>query len=90
MESPADDKIDRLYTVGHSNHEPPALLALLRRAGVTAVADVRSSPYSRRLPQFSRPELERGLPAHGIATATIAIADLRPSSVLWTTAIATA
>ena len=44
----------RLFSVGHSNQELPQLIALLRRAGVGAVADVRSSPYSRRLPQFNR------------------------------------
>jgi uncharacterized protein (DUF488 family) len=57
----------RLFSIGHSNHEWPALLRLLRQAGVTAVADVRSSPYSRRLPQFSRGPLEGGLRQHGIA-----------------------
>jgi uncharacterized protein (DUF488 family) len=55
-----------LYSVGHSNNDWPAFLALLRRAGVTAVADVRSSPYSRRLPHFNRAELEAGLRAAGI------------------------
>jgi uncharacterized protein (DUF488 family) len=58
-----------LFSVGHSNHDPPALLALLRRAGVTAVADVRSSPYSRRLPQFNREALEAALRREGIAYA---------------------
>ncbi len=57
----------RLFTVGHSNHEPETLLELLRGAGVTAVADVRSSPFSRRLPQFNRPTLEALLRYHGIA-----------------------
>jgi uncharacterized protein (DUF488 family) len=58
---------DRLYTVGHSNHEAEVLLDLLRGAGVTALADVRSSPYSRRLPHFSRQALEAFLRHHGIA-----------------------
>jgi hypothetical protein len=57
----------RLFSVGHSNHDQPRFVRLLQGAGVTAVADVRSSPYSQRLPQFNRPELERSLPAHGIA-----------------------
>jgi uncharacterized protein (DUF488 family) len=34
---------------------------------VTAVADVRSSPYSRRLPHFSRGPLEAALRHHGLA-----------------------
>ncbi len=57
----------RLFSVGHSNQELPQLIAMLRRAGVTAVADVRSSPYSRRLPQFNRESLERELNQNGIA-----------------------
>jgi uncharacterized protein (DUF488 family) len=56
-----------LYSVGHSNHDWDSFLALLRRAGVTAVADVRSSPYSRRHPSFNREALEHGLGAAGIA-----------------------
>jgi uncharacterized protein (DUF488 family) len=56
-----------LYTVGHSNHEWPAFLALLRQAGVTALADVRSLPYSRRLPHFSRDAIERSLRGSEIA-----------------------
>src|SRR5579872_5796552 len=57
----------RLLSVGHSNHEWPRLLELLRGAGVTAVADVRSSPYSRRLPQYNRSVIEGALPQNGIA-----------------------
>jgi uncharacterized protein (DUF488 family) len=67
METSRGEPNDRLFTVGHSNHEPEVLLALLQGAGVTALADVRSSPYSRRLPQFSRPALEALLRSNGIA-----------------------
>ena len=59
----------RVFSVGHSNHEPGRFVALLREAGITAVADVRSQPYSRRLPQFSRPELEALLREYDIAYA---------------------
>jgi hypothetical protein len=59
----------RLYSVGHSNHELPAFLDLLELSGVTAIADVRSSPFSRRLPQFNRPALEPALRQRGIAYA---------------------
>jgi uncharacterized protein (DUF488 family) len=57
----------RLLSVGHSNHELAFFLALLDGAGVTAIADVRSSPFSRRLPHFSRPQLEPVLRERGIA-----------------------
>ena len=61
MESELRLPNDRPFTVGHSNHEPEVLLGLLRGSGVTAVADVRSSPYSRRQPHFSRGPLEAWL-----------------------------
>jgi hypothetical protein len=63
---PPDD-LRPLYSIGHSNHDWPGFLALLQRAGITAVVDVRSSPYSRRLPHFTRDALEPGLRAAGIA-----------------------
>jgi uncharacterized protein (DUF488 family) len=66
METGLEPQDARLFTVGHSNHQPDVLLGLLRGAGVTAVADVRSSPYSRRLPHFSRGPLEALLRHHGI------------------------
>lgn len=56
-----------LYTVGHSNQSLIQLVELLKWHGIDAVADVRSTPYSRRLPQFNRPELEAELPRHGIS-----------------------
>jgi uncharacterized protein (DUF488 family) len=56
----------RLFTVGHSNQTLPELIALLQSHGVNAVADVRSMPFSRRLPQFNRPELEAELPKQGM------------------------
>lgn len=52
-----------LFTIGHSNHSLAHFVLLLRQHGVTAVADVRSSPYSRRHPQFSREALTDALRA---------------------------
>jgi len=56
----------RIFTIGHSNYEFAQLLALLRRHDITAVGDVRSQPYSRRYPQFSREPLEKSLKESGI------------------------
>lgn len=47
-----------LFTIGHSDHIAGQLVSLLRFHGVEAVADVRSHPYSQRLPQFNRESLE--------------------------------
>ncbi len=55
-----------MLTIGHSHHEFPTLIELLRQNGVTAVADVRSAPASRFAPQFNRAPLERGLHEAGI------------------------
>ena len=56
-----------LYTVGHSNHSIEQLLDLLTRNGITAVADVRSHPFSRHNPQFNREVLTAALKTRGIA-----------------------
>ena len=50
-----------VFTVGHSNHPATAFLALLHKHRVSAVADVRSAPYSRFNPQFNRKALQREL-----------------------------
>ena len=56
-----------LLTIGHSNHPAERFLALLKDAGVTAVADVRSVPRSRRFPWFSGKVLAESLEREGIA-----------------------
>ncbi len=56
-----------LFSIGHSNIPADRFVALLRDAGVNAVADVRSTPYSRFFPWFSRKPLEQRLAAEGIA-----------------------
>ena len=55
-----------IFTIGHSTHSAEAFLALLRLHDVEAVADVRSSPFSRFNPQFNRVPLEQLLKASGI------------------------
>ncbi|MEV0049031.1 DUF488 domain-containing protein [Saccharopolyspora shandongensis] len=55
-----------VLTIGHSTHDLPTLVRLLRQHEVTAVADVRSLPVSRFTPQFNRGSVERGLREAGI------------------------
>jgi uncharacterized protein (DUF488 family) len=52
---------ETIYTIGHSNVTSERLLALLEQHGITAVADVRSRPYSRFNPQFNREALAGAL-----------------------------
>ena len=46
-----------LFTIGHSNIPADRFIALLRGAGVDAIADVRSIPASRFCPWFSAKNL---------------------------------
>jgi len=43
-----------IWTIGHSNHSVEHFLHLLSMHGITAVADVRSTPYSIAASQFNR------------------------------------
>lgn len=55
-----------IYTIGHSTHTAAKLIELLARHGVTAVADVRSQPYSRINPESNKDNLHAKLKAAGI------------------------
>ncbi len=55
-----------LFTIGHSNHSLEHFLELLMQHRVQVLVDVRSSPYSARLPQFNREPLKAALRAVGI------------------------
>jgi uncharacterized protein (DUF488 family) len=55
-----------LFTIGHSNHSIEAFLLLLEKHGITAVADVRSHPFSRYLPHFNQSEIKAYLLSTGI------------------------
>ena len=56
-----------VWTVGHSNHPIERFVDLLVGAGITAVAEVRSRPWSRRHPQYNREALARSLKDAGVA-----------------------
>jgi uncharacterized protein (DUF488 family) len=58
--------VSEIFSVGHSNHPIDYFVGLLRRNGITALADVRSTPYSRRHPQFRRESLAESLKQAGI------------------------
>lgn len=55
-----------LFTVGHSNHSIENFLCLLKQHDIQAIADVRSSPYSRFSPQFNRETLKQTLEKEAI------------------------
>jgi uncharacterized protein (DUF488 family) len=56
-----------LLSIGHSNAPEEKFVALLRTAGVTLIADVRTTPHSRFCPWFSQIKLAASLAAADIA-----------------------
>lgn len=59
----------KVATIGHSTHSLERFLDLLTRHGITAIADVRSTPYSRHNPHFNREALKVALKERDIAYA---------------------
>jgi uncharacterized protein (DUF488 family) len=55
---------EQVLTVGHSTHSTDEFVGLLKQHAVTAVADVRSSPFSRYAPQFNKDSLRSTLREH--------------------------
>jgi uncharacterized protein (DUF488 family) len=56
----------QMFTIGHSNHTIEHFVNLLITYGISAIADVRSSPYSEYAPQFNRELLQQKLQATNI------------------------
>lgn len=59
-------KTPLIKTVGHSNHPIERFIDLLRASDVTVLVDVRSTPWSRRFPQFGKDKLAKTLAEAGI------------------------
>jgi uncharacterized protein (DUF488 family) len=64
MNSYGEKKV--IFTIGHSTHPLNEFIDLLRRNQITAVADVRSVPYSQFQPQFNREKIKEELKKSGI------------------------
>ena len=55
-----------VWTIGHSNHALDHFLALLTAHAIEVVVDVRSRPYSRHTPHFSRDPLREDVTNAGM------------------------
>ena len=62
--------LNRIYSVGYADHTQESLVALLRNAGVEAVADVRANPVSRKK-GFSKRQLESAFGTAGIEYSSV-------------------
>ncbi len=67
LETAMSPKTFPVLTVGHSAHTAERFIELLEQYGVTAVADVRTTPYSKFNPAFNLECIKRALQARGIA-----------------------
>jgi uncharacterized protein (DUF488 family) len=56
-----------LFTIGHSNHSIQDFMKLLQKYDISALADVRSHPYSRYLPHFNQVSLKNELLSQNIS-----------------------
>jgi uncharacterized protein (DUF488 family) len=61
--------MNTILTIGHSSLSLPSFIRRLKAWDVSAVADVRSSPFSRSVPHFNRPELKASLSSAGLSYA---------------------
>jgi uncharacterized protein (DUF488 family) len=55
-----------VYTLGYGARSLDDFLALLRRFDIACLVDVRTSPYSRHRPEFSKQPLDTALKTAGI------------------------
>jgi uncharacterized protein (DUF488 family) len=58
---------ETVFSIGHSTQPLERFIALLKQHDITAIADVRSKPYSRMNPQFNREALKKALSENGVA-----------------------
>jgi uncharacterized protein (DUF488 family) len=56
-----------VFTIGHSTHSYEHFLALLRAYKITAVVDVRTTPFSRHFSHFNETSLRADLKLDGIS-----------------------
>ena len=66
LEEKNKNPLNPLFTIGHSNHSIEHFLHLLSLHGVSAVADVRSMPFSRYTPQFNQGPLQKAVRGAGM------------------------
>ncbi len=59
--------VNTLFTIGYTSFELQAFVAALQKHCIEALADVRSSPYSSRQPEYNREHLRKALKEVGIA-----------------------
>lgn len=49
---------DQIWTIGHGSHDFDSIARALEAQGVQTIVDVRSQPYSKHAPEFTKRTLE--------------------------------
>ena len=57
---------DSIYSIGYATHTIESFINTLKKFNITAIADVRSLPYSKFKPEFNRENLKQALINNGI------------------------
>ncbi|MBU0464488.1 MAG: DUF488 domain-containing protein, partial [Proteobacteria bacterium] len=57
---------NKIYTIGYSTFSIEDFIETIKSYGITAVADVRSSPYSKFKPEFNKKNFQKKLSEHNI------------------------
>ena len=65
-DSPTNAAPPPVFTIGYGARAVEELIAVLHEHRIDFLVDVRTAPYSRFKPEFSKDALERELKAHGI------------------------
>ena len=55
-----------IHTIGYAAHNVESFIAALKKFNITAIADVRSQPYSKFKPEFNKEILKKVLVNNGI------------------------
>jgi uncharacterized protein (DUF488 family) len=58
-------KLRTIWTIGHSTRPLEEFVAMLNASGIRCVVDIRSSPGSRKYPQYNKEALQASLVQHG-------------------------
>ena len=61
--------MNEIYTIGYGGRDIAEFLRLLNRYGIDTLVDVRSQPYSKFSPEFSKSSLSHSLRSSGIKYA---------------------
>jgi uncharacterized protein (DUF488 family) len=55
-----------IHTIGYATHNIDSFIGALKKFNITAIADVRSQPYSKFKPEFNKEILKKVLVSNGI------------------------